>query len=125
MAVIPRKDIKSIRTADGPVIIFQINQNTDTKQTADVKLAASASPRALTDKEIRNVVCRLKDRFPHLKLIVLRALDESIAVEEVMGAGAEGLVLKRSTATDLISAVEEVFQGRTYISASVNEKAPT
>jgi len=79
MAVIPRKDIKSIRTADAVVTIFPINQKTDTKQTADVKPAASASPRALTDNEIRNVVCRLKDRFPHLKLIVLSIHDEPIA----------------------------------------------
>jgi len=104
MAVIPRKDIKSIRTTDGLVIIFQINQKTDTKQTGDLKSAASASTGALTENEMRNVVCRLKDRFPHLKLIVLRTLDESIAVEEVMAAGAEGFVLKRSAATDLIPA---------------------
>jgi len=86
------------------VTIFPINQKTDTKQTADVKPAASASPRALTDNEIRNVVCRLKDRFPHLKLIVLSIHDEPIALKEVMGAGAEGFVLKRSAATDLIPA---------------------
>lgn len=35
-----------------------------------------------------NIVCRLKDRFPELKLMVLSIHDESIAVEEVMAAGA-------------------------------------
>ena len=72
-----------------------------------------------------NIVRRLKERFPHLKLIVLSIHDEPIAFKEVMAAGAAGFVLKRSAATDLIPAVEEVFQGRTYISPSVNDKART
>ena len=123
MAVIPRKDIKSIRTTDGVVTIFQINQKPDTKQTADAKPAVSASPRALTDNEMRNMVCRLEDCFPELKLTVLSIHDEPTVVKEVMASGAAGFVLKRSAATDLIPAVEEVFQGRTYISPSVNDKA--
>lgn len=63
-----------------------------------------------------NIVRRLKDRFPKLKLIVLSVHDESIAVEEVMAAGAEGFVLKRTAATDLIPAVRAVLRGRKYVS---------
>ena len=69
-----------------------------------------------------NIVRRLKDRFPELKLIVLSIHDESIAVEEVMAAGAEGLVLKRSAATDLIPAVRAVLRGRKYVSPQLKKE---
>jgi DNA-binding NarL/FixJ family response regulator len=36
-----------------------------------------------------------------------------------MEAGANGFVLKRSAANDMIPAVWEVLQGRTYVSPSV------
>jgi DNA-binding NarL/FixJ family response regulator len=70
-----------------------------------------------------NIVRQLKRRLPNLKLIILSVHDEPTVVKEVMASGAAGFVLKRSAATDLIPAVEEVLQGRTYISPSVNDKA--
>ena len=69
-----------------------------------------------------NIVRRLKDRFPELKLIVLSIHDESIAVEEVMAAGAQGFVLKRTAATDLIPAVRAVLRGRKYVSPKLKKE---
>ena len=69
-----------------------------------------------------NIVRRLKDRFPELKLIVLSIHDESIAVEEVMAAGAQGFVLKRTAATDLIPAVRAVLRGRKYVSPHLKKE---
>ena len=69
-----------------------------------------------------NIVRRLKDRFPELRLIVLSIHDESIAVEEVMAAGAEGFVLKRTAATDLIPAVRAVLRGRKYVSPQLKKE---
>ena len=69
-----------------------------------------------------NIVARLKGRFPKLKLIVLSVHDESIAVEEVMKAGAEGFVLKRTAATDLIPAVRAVLRGRKYVSPGLKKE---
>lgn len=63
-----------------------------------------------------NVARRLKTRHPELKVIILSVHDERTVVEEVLAAGAVGFVLKRSAATDLIPAVQEVRQGRTYVS---------
>lgn len=90
MAVVPCKKIKSIRTTDGLVIIFQINQKTDTKQTGDLKSAASASTGALTENEMRNIVRRLKESFPELKLSVLSIHDEPIAYCSQGGDGSRG-----------------------------------
>ena len=69
-----------------------------------------------------NIVRRLKERFPELKLIVLSIHDESIAVEEVMAAGAQGFVLKRTAATDLIPAVRAVLRGRKYVSPQLKKE---
>jgi DNA-binding NarL/FixJ family response regulator len=69
-----------------------------------------------------NIVRRLKERFPECKLIVLSVHDESIAVEEVMEAGAEGFVLKRTAATDLIPAVRAVLRGRKYVSPRIKKE---
>lgn len=63
-----------------------------------------------------NVARRLKTRHPELKIIILSVHDERTVVKEVLAAGAVGFVLKRSAATDLIPAVQEVRQGRTYVS---------
>ena len=69
-----------------------------------------------------NIVRRLKERFPELKLIVLSIHDEAIVVKEAMAAGAEGLVLKRSAATDLIPAVRAVLRGRKYVSPQLKKE---
>lgn len=63
-----------------------------------------------------NVARRLRTRHPELKVIILSVHDERTVVREVLAAGAVGFVLKRSAATDLIPAVQEVRQGRTYVS---------
>jgi DNA-binding NarL/FixJ family response regulator len=64
-----------------------------------------------------NIVRQLKECFPDLKFIMLSVHDEPIVAEEAMTAGAAGFVLKRTAGTDLIPAVEEILEGRTYVSA--------
>ncbi len=43
-------------------------------------------------------------------------------MKEALASGAVGFVPKRSVATDLIPAVREVLQGRTYVSPAVGDK---
>jgi DNA-binding NarL/FixJ family response regulator len=70
-----------------------------------------------------NVARRLKNHYPELKVIILSVHDEPTIVKAALAAGACGFVLKRSVATDLIPAVREVLQGRTYISPAVDPQA--
>ncbi|MGH7380775.1 MAG: hypothetical protein ACREKR_00900 [Candidatus Methylomirabilales bacterium] len=58
---------------------------------------------------------------PQLKVIILSVHDEPAAVKAVLEAGALGFVLKRSAATDLIPAVREALQGRTYVSPGARD----
>lgn len=68
-----------------------------------------------------NVAHCLKSHHPQLKVIILSVHDEPAAVKAVLEAGALGFVLKRSAATDLIPAVQEALQGRTYVSPGARD----
>ncbi|MEE8538998.1 MAG: response regulator [Woeseiaceae bacterium] len=70
-----------------------------------------------------NVARRLKNHHPELKVIILSVHDEPTIVKAALAARALGFVLKRSVATDLIPAVREALEGRTYISPAVDPQA--
>jgi len=69
----------------------------------DLSLARGAGLRWLHD---------LRERCPQLKVIVLSVHDEPPVREAVMAAGADGFVLKRAIATDLLPAIEAAWAGR-------------
>ena len=66
-----------------------------------------------------NVARKIKIHHPNLKFIVLSVHDETTVINEIMSAGADGFVFKRSAVTDLMPAVDEVLKGHTYISPSI------
>ncbi len=74
--------------------------------------------------EEHHVARRLKSRRPELKVVILSVHDEPAAVKESLAAGALGFVLKRSAATDLIPAIREVLEGRSYISPAAGFQMP-
>ena len=63
-----------------------------------------------------NIARQLKDKYPKLKIIILSVHDEQTVVSEIMASGVSGFVLKRSVASDLISAVDKVLGGKTFVS---------
>jgi len=66
-----------------------------------------------------NVVRLLKQHHPHIRVIIVSVHDEGAVVNEVMEAGAEGFILKRRTAIDLLPAIHEVCKGGKYLSPDV------
>ena len=66
-----------------------------------------------------NIARHLMQRHPDLRLIVLSVHDESTVVTQIRLTGAAGFVLKRTVATDLVPAVQEVLRGGEYVSAAV------
>ena len=66
-----------------------------------------------------DLVGRLLENRPDLRLVVRSVHDEPEVAERLMGAGAAGFVLKRSAATDLVPAVLAVLGGGTYVSPAV------
>lgn len=63
-----------------------------------------------------NVVRLIKRHHPATKVIVVSVYDDPTAVQEVADAGAEGFVLKRRAVVDLVPAIDQVRQGRQYVS---------
>ena len=54
---------------------------------------------------------RLRERCPTLKVIVISVHDEPSVRRAVLEVGADGFVLKRALATDLLPAIESVLAG--------------
>ncbi len=63
----------------------------------------------------------LKSEQPNARIIFLTVHDESSFVAEARKIGALGYVIKQSAASDLIPAIREVLQGRSFISPAVRQ----
>jgi two-component system secretion response regulator SsrB len=61
-------------------------------------------------------IARLRQGTPDLRLIVLSVHDEPPVCRAAMDAGADGFVLKRDIATELLPAVEAALAHRRYVS---------
>lgn len=70
-----------------------------------------------------DVIDQLRRRAPDTKIIVLSMhADEGYVVRALRG-GASGYVLKDAPGTELLHAIEEVTEGRRYLSAGVSQRA--
>ncbi len=58
---------------------------------------------------------QIKKSLPKVKLIFLTMHADVDYVKEAFRAGASGYILKRSVASELVRAIEEVLKGRTYL----------
>jgi len=63
---------------------------------------------------------RLKSASPEARIIFLTVHEEPTVVMEALGIGVRGYVIKRSAAQDLIAAIREVLQGRSFVSPEVS-----
>ncbi|WP_261177454.1 response regulator transcription factor [Anaerobacillus sp. CMMVII] len=58
---------------------------------------------------------QIKEIFPQMKILMLTMFSEEDYLKKALMAGASGYVLKKAVDTELISAVNTVLQGETYI----------
>lgn len=75
---------------------------------------------SLPDGLEANVVRRLMGQHPDLRLIVLSVHDDPTVAILIRNTGAAGFVLKRTTGTDLVPAIQAVLRGGIYVSPSVH-----
>ena len=54
------------------------------------------------------LVRRLRNRFPRMKIIIVSLYDQPSVSRSVLTAGADGFVVKRAIATDLLAAIEKL-----------------
>ena len=62
----------------------------------------------------------LKARHHHLPVLVLSMHEEHLYAERVLRAGAKGYVSKQEEPAEVVEAIREVMNGRTYVSKRVN-----
>jgi len=68
-------------------------------------------------------VRRLRETCPAMKLIVISAHNEISVIQSALAAGADGFVLKRTIATDLLAAVDAVRAGQRFVSPSTQHES--
>jgi DNA-binding NarL/FixJ family response regulator len=64
---------------------------------------------------------QLKSEQPNARIIFLTVHDESAFVAEARKVGALGYVIKRSADCDLIPAIREALQGRSFVSSAARQ----
>ena len=62
---------------------------------------------------------RIKSRYPDIKILVLTVHKTEEHVHAALKAGADGYVLKDDTSNELISAINNILAGKTYLSPSI------
>lgn len=63
---------------------------------------------------------QIRKRIPHARILILSAYDNDEYVLQVVRSGANGYILKNTTADELYTAIRTVHSGRSYFSPSVS-----
>ena len=74
---------------------------------------------SLPSSDGQKLLLKLDKRLKKFKVIILGTYNETDIVNSIMKKGVRGYVLKQSTATDLLQAVDKVLGGETYVSPLV------
>lgn len=64
---------------------------------------------ALSRGNSLELVRRLRRRFPRMKIIIVSLHDQPSVSRSVLNAGADGFVVKRTIATDLLAAIDSAL----------------
>ena len=67
------------------------------------------------------LVHTIKRIQPQIKTIILSMHDETHLVKEILRAGVNGYVLKKDTHKELMNAIDEVKNGKVYLSSDINK----
>jgi DNA-binding NarL/FixJ family response regulator len=80
---------------------------------------------SFAEGDIADLLRLIRDRAPAAKVLVLSVHDEPAVVDAALAAGADGLVLKRAIANDLLPAVDALLASRRYISPGAGQDPTT
>jgi DNA-binding NarL/FixJ family response regulator len=71
------------------------------------------------------LIKNIRAEFPKLPILVLSMHDESLYALRALRAGAKGYVMKHEAVTNVVQAIHEVFNGRSYLSPAMAEQVIT
>lgn len=69
-----------------------------------------------------DLIKQIKDRHPHIKILVISAFQESLYGERALRAGALGFLNKQETQSKLFEAISAVIQGDRYVSPELSRR---
>lgn len=69
-----------------------------------------------------DLIKAIKERYPHIKILVMSMHDESIYGERAIKAGARGYIMKDVASLHLIEAIRKISKGELYISDELQKK---
>ena len=98
----------------------------DTQDEMLAHLRAEPVDLLLFDAQLGGVatLLRLRQEFPHQKIVVLADTDDRTAILESLGAGVNGYVLKSTTLSQLLRALETVLSGGVFAPAALAGAPP-
>lgn len=65
---------------------------------------------------------RIKSQFPHIKVLIQTAFDDSDKVFKAISNGASGYILKSDNPTRILQAIEEVYEGGASMNPAIARK---
>jgi DNA-binding NarL/FixJ family response regulator len=74
---------------------------------------------SLAPGDAMGFVRRLRAGAGTARLLLLSAHDDAVVVKAALAAGADGVVLKRTIATDLLQGVDSLLAGQIYVSPAM------
>lgn len=77
---------------------------------------------SLKDGNGIDLVKEIRSRFPHVKILVLSAYQESLYAERALRAGALGYLNKQETGEKIFEAIRTIMEGNRFISSNMTER---
>jgi DNA-binding NarL/FixJ family response regulator len=77
---------------------------------------------ALQQSNGLELIKRIKEQYPTMKILVLSMHDERLYAERVLRAGASGFVSKQQSSEEILSAIETVLEGDIYLSEASSKR---
>ncbi|AXT19351.1 response regulator [Flavobacteriaceae bacterium AU392] len=62
----------------------------------------------------------IKKEHPEIKVLAFTMFDQEDAIQQMLGAGANGYILKNSPLSEVLNAVRSVYKGDTYFDSNIN-----
>ncbi len=85
-----------------------------------LKPAVVAFDITLAGGDLPSILKRVNERSPQSKVLLLSVYDEPNIADAALAAGADGIVLKHSLATDLVRAIDTVLEGKQFRSPAIS-----
>lgn len=109
-----QKDLRVVGTADdGDKAIAAVESLNPDLVLMDIEMPK------MNGIEVTRIICQ---RFPELKVLVLSTHQKEEYVRQIISAGADGYILKNTSATDLVSAIDAVSKGYSHFGPKILKK---